>query len=113
MRAEFFMDLCFIREVDLSIPFTQAVEQQLQALFGGEAKWYLESRQEENLELVLVEVKGAGDWETEEDLVTYLDDHASDQIMTWLQGYRIELDIKEQHESCVNCGKDKLELEVS
>lgn len=114
MRAEFFMDLCFIRgSAERTIDFAQKVEEQLEQLFADKAKWYLESKKEDHIDIVLAEVKGSGDWDKEEDIVNYIQENASDSFINWLQGYRIEIDIKGKHESCANCGKDNKELEVS
>jgi hypothetical protein len=114
MSAEFFMDLCFIRRHEEGGgPFAVVVEQQLDPLFAGQATWYMESKQDEKVDIVLVELKGMGSWKKEEELVAYIEEHASDSFLGWIQGYRIELDVKEKHDGCINCGKKDMRLGVS
>src|SRR5687767_4015788 len=99
MKAEFFLDLCFIRGVDeRKGSFVENIEEEMGQLFGGKATWYIEGRQEEDVEIVLVEVKGIGEWEKQDDVVEYIEQHASDSFLEWLQGYRMTFDVKEKHE---------------
>lgn len=108
MKAEFFLDFCFIRGMDeQKDDFLENIEEQMVQLFGGKATWYLEGKQEEQVEIVLVEVKGHGEWEKQDDVVEYIEEHASDSFLEWLQGYRMTFDVKEKHEGCANCGQNE------
>ena len=101
------MDLCFIREHEPDHNFDQAVAKQLQSLFIGMGSWFTEVKQNNDpIDIVVAEVKGMGKWQSEEDVVAYIEKNATPQFMSWLQGYRIQLDIKEVHEGCSHCGKN-------
>ncbi|CAM4388511.1 hypothetical protein FHS16_003582 [Paenibacillus endophyticus] len=108
MIAEFFLDLCFIREHEPEQHFEQAVEQQLQSLFTGKGSWHMEAKQQDQelVDIVVAEVKGMAKWQCEEEILAYLEENAALRFMDWLQGYRIQLDIKEAHEGCSHCGKN-------
>ncbi|MUT67975.1 hypothetical protein [Paenibacillus sp. NEAU-GSW1] len=108
MNVEFFLDLCFIREHEPEPihRFEQAVQKQLDHLFSGTGSWYTEGKQQDQADIVVAEVKGMAKWQSEEDIVAYIEANAAPPFMAWLQGYRIQLDIKEAHEGCSHCGKN-------
>lgn len=115
MKSEFFIDLIFIRECESDTSahsFARTIDEQLNSLFSELANWSLEPKQEDNLDFVLVEVMGSGVWEREEDILAYLEDHASPPFWNWLQGYRIQIDVK-QHAECSHCGNNQVRAEVS
>jgi hypothetical protein len=104
MKSEFFLDLCFIRERGPYDSFIASVQSLLTGLFAGKADWSAEEKQEEGTEIVISEVKGADVWEKEEDIVSFLEEHAPSQFWEWLQGYRVKVDVKERAK-CHHCGK--------
>jgi hypothetical protein len=60
----------------------------------------------------MAEVSGIGNWEKEEDVALFLENHAKPQFLNWLQGYRIQLDVKEEHTGCSHCGKNESRVGV-
>jgi hypothetical protein len=103
MKAEFFLDLCFIRVHVRGEPFMDHIEAHLQLLFADKAIWTVKVRQEGHLDIALAEVQGIWSWENEEMVFNYLEKEASPQFWEWLQGYQIQLDVKE-HAECSHCG---------
>ncbi|NEN81283.1 hypothetical protein [Paenibacillus elgii] len=109
-KSEFFMDLCFIRETAADATgqsFEQTIDDQLKSLFPRHAKWSLEQKQAEGLEYVVAEVTGTGAWEKEEDMLAYLEERADYHFWDWLQGYRLEVEVKE-HAECSHCGQNNV-----
>lgn len=107
------MDLCFIRESasePSERPFAQLIDEQLKSLFPKHAKWSLERKQADGLEYVIAEVTGTGGWEKEEDILADLEERAAHHFWDWLQGCRLQVEVKEDAE-CIHCGKSSVEAE--
>ncbi|MEC0210084.1 hypothetical protein [Paenibacillus ehimensis] len=114
-KSEFFMDLCFIRQSAADAPgqtFAQIIDDQLKGLFPKHAKWTMEDKQEDGLDYVIAEVTGTGAWEKEEELLADLEERAAHHFWDWLQGYRLEFELKE-HAECSHCGKSNVKAGVS
>ncbi|MCP3774035.1 hypothetical protein NLX71_12050 [Paenibacillus sp. MZ04-78.2] len=104
------MDLCFIRERVADAhgqPFAQIIDDQLRSLFPRHTKWSLEPKQADGLDYVIAEVTGIGAWEKDEDILAYLEERAAHHFWAWLQGYRLQVEVKE-HAECSHCGKNKV-----
>jgi hypothetical protein len=91
MMAEFTLDLCFIRLNIITEKFTDLLEVELESLFAGKGKWTVKARQEGQLDIVLVEVIGVWNWQTEAMVAAYLEDKGSRQFREWLKGFRLSL----------------------
>ncbi|WP_079913255.1 hypothetical protein [Paenibacillus sp. 32352] len=105
MASEFALDLCFIRE-HAQPPFKTALDQQLQELFAGRGSWYIDYREEEGLDIAVAEVKGLGIWESEDDLICYIEDsiendgNSASSCWGHLQGYQVKVTPKEDAGCC-------------
>ncbi|MBE1445875.1 hypothetical protein [Paenibacillus sp. OAS669] len=96
MASEFALDLCFIRE-HAQPPFKTVLDQQLRELFVGRGSWYIDYREEDLLDIAVAEVKGLGIWESEDDLLCYIEDFiekdGDSAPNSWqhLQGYQVKV----------------------
>lgn len=116
MKSELMMDLCFIRKcaADSSEQnFEQLIDDQLKSLFSKKMKWNIEHKQANDLDIVNVEIKGFGTWKRDEEIIAYLEERAQPHFWDWLQGYRIQIEVKEEHAECSHCGKNNAAAEVS
>ncbi|WP_054028397.1 hypothetical protein [Bacillus sp. FJAT-28004] len=99
MPFEFTLNLCFIREHTQS-PFQSVINQQLQGLFAGKGSWYIDHREEEGLDIAVAEVKGLATWETEDEIIRYIEESArmdsASESACWdhLQGYQVSVSPK-------------------
>ncbi|MEX2460239.1 MAG: hypothetical protein WD469_02870 [Paenibacillaceae bacterium] len=98
MKAEFFLDLCFIRTHVENKVFINLIEEQLKPLFADKGNWSVNCRREGPLNIVLAEIQGIWNWENEEMIFAYMEEEASPLFWEWLQGCQIELDLKEEVE---------------
>ncbi|CAH1202230.1 hypothetical protein PAECIP111891_02071 [Paenibacillus allorhizoplanae] len=105
MSSEFTLDLCFIREQATS-PFYTIIEQQLTDLFTGKGTWYMDLKEEQGLEIVVVEVKGMAMWESEDEVIGYIEESAeSDETLGYdcwshLHGYQVKVTPKADAGCC-------------
>ncbi|OAS13450.1 hypothetical protein [Paenibacillus oryzisoli] len=96
MPSEFALDLCFIREHAQS-PFYMIIEQQMSELFAGKGTWYVDHREQEGLDIAVAEVKGLSTWESEDDVLSYIEEYAGSglpaELDCWihLQGYQVKV----------------------
>ncbi|KRF04162.1 hypothetical protein ASG89_22555 [Paenibacillus sp. Soil766] len=96
MPSEFTLDLCFIREHAQS-PFYTIIEQQMSELFVGKGTWYVDLREQEGLDIAVAEVKGLAIWESEADVLRYIEAHtgsglpAEQDCWVHLQGYQVKV----------------------
>ncbi|SFE62926.1 hypothetical protein SAMN04487969_104254 [Paenibacillus algorifonticola] len=104
MKSEFMLDLCFIRKQEQESSFTKSIEALLQQLFAKKSSWFLEEKHEGELEVVNAAVKGYSDWEKEEEVLLFIEEQAPAEFWDWIQGYRLELDLK-RPEECQHCGE--------
>ncbi|GIN61049.1 hypothetical protein J27TS8_10420 [Robertmurraya siralis] len=88
MISETFLDFCFIRKA--SGNFGNDIEQILQSLFKGtKLHWYLDEKEIEEAEVVVAEVKGMSRWQSESEVIQFLEEHASEHFWEFLQGYQM------------------------
>ncbi|UJF33840.1 hypothetical protein [Paenibacillus hexagrammi] len=98
MPCEFSLDLCFIRE-HAPEPFQDVIEGELRKLFAGRGTWYIDCRKEAGLDIAVAEVKGLAAWESEEEVLRYIEDFRESSRDTvpvqdcWdhLQGYQVQV----------------------
>jgi hypothetical protein len=77
--------------------FQEEVDLELYHLFQKQdLYWYLHSKKEGQLEIVVAEVRGAGMWKNEEDLFGLIEQEATPEFWEWLQGYRIQVQPNER-----------------
>ncbi|MDD9267091.1 hypothetical protein ACFPES_08660 [Paenibacillus sp. GCM10023248] len=111
MPSEFALDLVFIRE-HTDTPFYTVIDNQISALFTGKGNWYIDLREDEGLDIAVVELKGMGAWDNENELLSYIDDRvpydSSSDISCWnhLHGYQVKVSPK------VDAGCCRLKKEV-
>jgi len=103
MKNELVLDLCFIRPIQGG--FEREIQTELQNIFGEKLTWYLDVKQQEELEVVVAELRGIGSWSSEDEVMSKIEELASDTFFTWLQGYRIQLFAKEEGSVCHACSK--------
>jgi hypothetical protein len=102
MNSETYIDFCFIRETEEE-PFAGEIERQLQKLFGkSRLRWHIYGRQEENMDIMMVEIKGMSGWQTNEEAETFIKNKADDVFWDYLQGY--QMFIFPQTKGCGSCG---------
>lgn len=102
MLSEFSVDLCFIREERLqdSPSIKEAVEKELLRLFEPYARWSVDTKKDGSLEIAVAEMKGICPWQTEEELLHYMETAAGEAFWSWLQAYRLQVEPKEDAGSC-------------
>lgn len=96
MKAEFTLDLCFIRLNIEAGKFSDLLESELKSLFTGIANWTIKVGQNGELDIAMAEINGIWSWETEAMVAAYLDQKASEKFWEWLQGYHVKLELKEE-----------------
>ncbi|WP_019155696.1 hypothetical protein [Robertmurraya massiliosenegalensis] len=88
MMSETFLDFCFIREEKGN--FRNEIEQLFLSLFKGtKLHWYLDEKKLEEAEVVVAEVKGMSRWQSEAEVIQYLEEHATETFWKLLQGYQM------------------------
>lgn len=101
MKNETYVDFCFIREAKSH--FSYEIDLLLKEIFHSEVlHWYLDEKCEDELEIVVAECKGMSHWDSEEQVLQYLEQHASDSFWRYLQGYQIA--IYPYTKGCKSCG---------
>ncbi|MGG1519998.1 hypothetical protein ABE504_31725 [Paenibacillus oryzisoli] len=93
MPCEFTLDLCFIRD-DAQISLPAMIDRQLHGMFAGKGTWYIDHKVEDGLEIAVAEVKGMGTWESEGELLRYIEETGTDptqDIWDYLQGYQVQV----------------------
>lgn len=88
MNSETYLDFCFVREQ--KGPFAEEIDSLLKALFKGvRVSWYLDEKTEEGVDIVIAEVKGMSRWQTEDEVIEHIEEHAKDDFWNYLQGYKL------------------------
>ncbi|GAA0324729.1 hypothetical protein GCM10008967_14150 [Bacillus carboniphilus] len=100
MKSEVFIDFCFIRKPEGN--FKQVILDSFAQLFEKSLHWYASEKMTEEMELVLAEVKGMGKFQSEEEVMDYLEAHAPMEFWGWLQGYQIN--VYPNTKGCKSCG---------
>lgn len=89
-KSETYLDFCFIRE--FSGQLATDVKMMFEQLFKYERlHWYLDVKEDNGAEIVVAEVKGMSRWESEQEVIDYLEDNASDLFWNALQGYQFQV----------------------
>jgi hypothetical protein len=101
MTSETYLDFCFMREQ--SGGFFIEIEEILKKTFGKKRlNWFLEERTIEGAEMVIAEVKGMSDWNSEEETILFLEENADEKFWEYLQGYKMF--IYPVKRGCKSCG---------
>ncbi|WP_066300649.1 hypothetical protein [Bacillus sp. FJAT-29937] len=101
MNSETYLDFCFMRMP--SGNFTGEIDQMLTKLFAGvRLNWYLEEKIENDVEIVIAEVKGMSKWNSEDETAAFIEDHADLAFWEYLQGYKMF--IYPAKRGCSSCG---------
>jgi len=101
MTSETYLDFCFMREQ--SGGFFIEIEEILKKTFGKKRlNWFLEERNIEGAEMVIAEVKGMSDWNSEEETILFLEENADEKFWEYLQGYKMF--IYPVKRGCNSCG---------
>ncbi|MFB3162026.1 hypothetical protein ABLO26_11660 [Neobacillus sp. 179-J 1A1 HS] len=101
MTSETYLDFCFVRGE--SVGFSKEIEQILKETFGKKRlNWYLEEKTIEGAEMVIAEVKGMSDWNSEEETILFLEENAGEKFWEYLQGYKMF--IYPVKRGCNGCG---------
>lgn len=88
MHSETYLDFCFIRPK--AGEFKVEVDKMLSELFSAvNLNWYLEEKTEDGAEIVIVEVKGMSNWNSEDETIEFIEDHAPEKFWQYLQGYKM------------------------
>ncbi|MFC5733159.1 hypothetical protein [Cytobacillus gottheilii] len=87
MNSETYIDFCFIRESSGS--FKEEIDQLLRELFAKiRLNWYLDVKQKDGLEIIVAEIKGMSKWQSEAELIQFIETNAKEDFWTYLQGYK-------------------------
>jgi predicted metalloprotease with PDZ domain len=101
MNSETYLDFCFIREQ--TGDFAADIDKLFKDMFGKKRlNWFLEEKTIDGAEMVIAEVKGMSDWDTEEETIFFLEDHADSKFWEYLQGYKMF--IYPVKKGCNSCG---------
>ncbi|WP_066306242.1 hypothetical protein [Bacillus sp. FJAT-29814] len=101
MTSETYIDLCFVRQQ--AGDFSGEIEELLQKLFAKKRlNWYLEEKVVDGAEMVIAEIKGMSTWESEDETIQFIEDHAEDKFWDYLQGYKMF--IYPVKKGCNSCG---------
>ena len=101
MNSETYLDFCFIREQ--TGDFAADIDKLFKDMFGKKRlNWFLEEKTIDGAEMVIAEVKGMSDWDTEEETILFLEDHAESKFWEYLQGYKMF--IYPVKKGCNSCG---------
>jgi hypothetical protein len=102
--SEYFIHLCFIRP-ELSEPteptnFVETLQEEARLLFPTVSSLYVDRKCEEDLEIVVCELNGLSLWETEEEVLLYMEERLSEEWLSLLAGYKIQVIPKEDAGTC-------------
>ena len=101
MNSETYLDFCFVRQV--SGHFASEIHKILTDLFKDiRLNWYLDEKTKDGVEIVVAEVKGMSGWESEEETIDFIEQHAGDKFWEYLQGYQMY--VYPAKRGCGSCG---------
>lgn len=101
MNSETYLDFCFIRKSAGN--FAAEIDEMLSKLFKGiRLNWYLDEKVEDGVEIVVAEVKGMSKWQSENETIEFIEDHAEESFWDYLQGYKFF--IYPAKKGCGSCG---------
>ncbi|MEQ2525418.1 hypothetical protein WMO40_01790 [Bacillaceae bacterium CLA-AA-H227] len=101
MNSETFLDFCFIREA--SGDFGTEIDVMLKELFKGtRLHWYLDEKKVDGADVVVAEVKGMSRFQSESEVIQYLEERGEDAFWEYLQGYQMY--VYPNKKGCNSCG---------
>jgi len=88
MTSETYIDFCFVRpEIG---DFALVIDELLKQIFAKKRlNWFLEEKTYEGIEMVVAEIKGMSNWQSEEETIQFIEEHAGDAFWGYLQGYKM------------------------
>ncbi|HLS60780.1 MAG TPA: hypothetical protein VK044_06590 [Virgibacillus sp.] len=82
------MNLCFIRAKIGNL--SEEVDQLLQGIFKEmDFSWQLEEKDIDEAELIIAKISGLSTWTKEEEVVCFIENHASETFWEYLHGLEI------------------------
>jgi len=101
MTSETYIDFCFMRAQ--AGGFAVEIDEILKETFGKKRlNWFLEEKTIEGADMVVAEVKGMSNWNSEDETIQYLEEHAGEKFWEYLQGYKMF--IYPAKRGCNSCG---------
>lgn len=101
MKNETLIDFCFIRNIGEG--FEKEIDELLQTVFmKQQLYWYLDGKQTEGADIVVAELRGMSTWESEEEVLRFLENQAAPHFWEYLQGYQIQVFAAKK--GCASCG---------
>ncbi|WP_071396269.1 hypothetical protein [Bacillus tuaregi] len=101
MNSETYLDFCFVREK--AGDFAVEIDRLLTELFKDiRLNWYLDEKTEDGIEIVVAEVKGMSRWQSEEETIEFIEEHADEEFWQYLQGY--QMNVYPAKRGCGSCG---------
>jgi hypothetical protein len=101
MNSETYLDFCFIRVA--SGNFAAEIHRMLTELFKDiRLNWYLDEKTEDGIEIVVAEVKGMSRFQSEQETIDYIEEHAGESFWKYLQGY--QMNVYPAKRGCGSCG---------
>jgi hypothetical protein len=91
---DFRVHLCLISESSDVLAFVTKVRTELEQLYRGKGSIYLDVKTEDVLEMIIAEIQGSNQYDSEEEALLYLIESCSDQLMSWIHGYHIQIEPK-------------------
>jgi hypothetical protein len=101
MDNEVILDICFIQSN--TSPLKDKVQDELQRWFGSQLNWYIDSKTEQDKQIVVAEVRGQGPWSNEDELLHHIEDEASEAMLESIYGYSVKI-VKKRKKGCCACG---------
>ncbi|MFE8699561.1 hypothetical protein ACFYKX_02870 [Cytobacillus sp. FJAT-54145] len=101
MNSETYLDFCFVRNAFGG--FAVEIDEMLTKLFKGvRVNWYLEEKSAEGIEMVIAEVKGMSRWQSEDEVISFLEQNGDNCFWEYLQGYKMF--VYPAKRGCGSCG---------
>jgi len=101
MTSETYIDFCFVRPE--SGVFAAEIDELLKQTFAKKRlNWFLEEKISEGIEIVVAEIKGMSNWQSEEETIQFIEEHAGEAFWEYLQGYKMF--IYPVLKGCNSCG---------
>ncbi|MBM7570960.1 hypothetical protein [Aquibacillus albus] len=89
-KSETYLDFCFVRKKVGHL--SEEINAQLENLFKHERlNWYLDEKENQEVEIIVAEVKGMSSWGSEQAVIDYLEEYADENFWSLLQGYQFQV----------------------
>ncbi|MCZ8515270.1 hypothetical protein O9H85_23215 [Paenibacillus filicis] len=89
-----------MREHTPESPMTGIIELELQQMFAGRATWHTVTKRDQDLDISVVEIKGLAAWSNEDEVLDYVETRMQSDCWEWLNGYQVNVILKEDAGSC-------------